>query len=173
MGQNKASMTLLIKLCHIHFLHPSSSNWVRNPLYRRCKNTNYLRILLIFDRKTFKDWKIQPKSVMTWAERGFLCSNQGRCCRRRQCRTSRLPRTCPWGRTHQSPQWRSPWHRPCGRGYMWDCYAACRRACSASSRRMLRRRVLYKSFMLSERGSQKMYSDASFWGVSFSMNITK
>ena len=32
---------------------------------------------------------------------------------------------------------------------------------------------LYKSFMLSERGNQKMYSDASFWGVSFSMNITK
>jgi hypothetical protein len=32
---------------------------------------------------------------------------------------------------------------------------------------------LYKPFMLSERGNQKMYSDASLFGVPFSMNITK
>jgi len=36
--------------------------------YGRCKDTNYLRILLIFDRKTFKDWKNRPKSlrIRTW-----------------------------------------------------------------------------------------------------------
>lgn len=31
----------------------------------------------------------------------------------------------------------------------------------------------YEALMLSERGNQKMYSDASLFGVSFSMNITK